>query len=179
MQLKKFFELDEFLREIEASVDDISEAMRTAPGRVAFYGAQYVQAQKQAKKVALTVAQIEGRLIQEHRKLLDETAREEVEGTNKSPTRVTAEMVKAAVATDARYIAAQNIKIDADEIEGICRVANDAFKARRDLLSSGAYLKGAELKSNTIIQGAREATAGYHGRRQARDPAYLPPASTA
>jgi hypothetical protein len=179
MQLKKFFELDEFLKEIEASVDDISEAMRTAPGRVAFYGAQYVQAQKQAKKVALTVAQIEGRLTQEHRKLLDAAAREEVEGTNKSPTRVTAEMVKAAVATDTRYIAAQNVKIDADEIEGICRVANDAFKARRDLLSSGAYLKGAELKSGTIIQGAREATERYHARRADRDPAYQPPASTA
>lgn len=179
MLLNKFINLEEFLQEIEASIEDISEAMRTAPGRVAYYGAQYVQAQTQSKRVALKVAEIEGRITQEIRKTLEQEARDEVEGTNKSPTRVTAEMVKAAVATDPRYIAAQSIKIDADEIEGVCRIANDAFKARRDLLNSGAYLKGAELKSNTIIQGAQQATAGYHQRRAAREPGYQPPASTA
>jgi hypothetical protein len=179
MQLERYIELDSFLKELEQDTDDINEAMRKAPGRVAYYGAQYMLAQKQAKKVALKVAEIEGRITQEIRKKLEETAREEVAGTNKTPTRVTAEMVKAAVATDPRWIASQHIKIDADEIEGICRIANDAFKARRDLLSSGAYLKGAELKSNTIIRSAQENAASYHARRQERDPTYQPPASVA
>src|SRR5437868_8555122 len=96
MQLEQFIDVDVFITEVEGELNDLDEAMRTQTARTAYYGIQYGRAQKQAATVKLTLASVEATLIKKYRTELENAARDEVEGTNKQPTRVTVEMVKAA-----------------------------------------------------------------------------------
>jgi hypothetical protein len=169
MQLENFIDVDLFITEVEGELNDLDEAMRTQTARTAYYGIQYGRAQKQASTVKLTLNSVEATLIKKYRTQLEDAAREEVDGTNKQPTRVTAEMVKAAAHVDPNYLQYAKLLIDADEIEMVCRVAYDAFKTRRDMLVSLGHLKSAQLKSNVTIQGARSAAGGYAARRAARE----------
>jgi hypothetical protein len=169
MQLDQFIDVEQFILEVEGELNDIDEAMRTQTARTAYYGIQYGRAQKQAATVKLTLNSVEATLVKKYRTQLEQAARDEVEGSNKQPTRVTVEMVKAAAHVDPAYLQYAKLLIEADEIEMVCRVAYDAFKTRRDMLVSLGHLKSAQLKSNVTIQGAKDSVGGYHARRAARE----------
>ncbi|SFJ49882.1 hypothetical protein SAMN03159338_1575 [Sphingomonas sp. NFR04] len=169
MTLEDFIDVDEFVKEIDAEIGDISEAMRTQTARAAWYGIQHSRAKKQAAKVALTLKAIEAKLTTTHRAKLREAAEEEASQTNTKPERVTADMVAAAVALDKSSREWQIKKMDADEIEAICKVAYYAFKTREEMLKSLGILTQAQLKSNLVIQNAREAASSYDQRRSQRN----------
>jgi hypothetical protein len=154
MELQTFIDVAAFSEEVQGELTDLTAAMQTQTARTAYYGMQHAGAKKQANKVELIAKSVEAQLTKKYRKQLEDGAREEVEGTNKAPVRVTAEMVKSAVHLDPNFIKYAQLQIDADEIEQVCRVAYDAFKTRRDMLISLGQLSRAQLAGNATVAGA-------------------------
>jgi hypothetical protein len=168
MELKQFIDVEAFALEVQGELTDLTAAMQTQTARTAHYGMQYASAKKQAKSVELIAASVEAKLTKSYREQLEAAAREEVDGTNRQPTRVTAEMVKSAVHLDANFLKYAKLQIDADEIEQVCRVAYDAFKTRRDMLISLGQLSRAQLAGNATVAGAVAAAARHKDRLASR-----------
>jgi hypothetical protein len=113
-------------------------------------------------------------LTKKYRQELEAAALEEVEGTNKSPMRVTADMVKAMVHVDANHLKYAQLLIEAEEIEHICKVAYNAFKTREEMLKSMGMRENAFIKGDLrqiAMQSKEEMKGGYRERRAEREAA--------
>jgi hypothetical protein len=164
MQLQHFIDVEAFSTEVQGELTDLTAAMQTQTARTAYYGMQHAAAKKQSAKVDLISKSVEAQLSKKYRTEFEQVARDEVAGTNKAPTRVTAEMVKSAVHLDPNFIKYAQLLIDAEEIETVCRVAYDAFKTRRDMLISLGQLSRAQLAGNATVAGAVEAANRHRDR---------------
>ncbi|MCG7348907.1 hypothetical protein [Sphingomonas sp. ACRSK] len=169
MQLDTFIDVEKFTAEVEEGLDDITEAMRTQTARAAWYGICHAKAKRQKNKVELLVKAVNAKLTKKYRKELTDAANEEAEATGKKPVSVTVDMVAAHVALDADALKWAQVQLEADEIEGVCRVAMDAFRTRSSMIVSLGNLTRDQLKTNTVIQSARDAAGGYKQRRADRD----------
>lgn len=171
MQLDTLIDVDQFIGEIDAEITDLTDAMRTQTARGAYYGIQHAAAKKQLARVKLTIESVDATLMTKYRKQLEDAAAAEVEGTNKAPTRITVDMVRAAVSTDPNHLKYAQVLIDAEEIETVCKVAYNAFKTREEMLKSLGHIQNAQLKSELRVSanGAKESIGGYAARRAARE----------
>lgn len=168
MNLDPCIDVDQFSAEINESLDDLTEAMRTQTARAAFYGIGHSKAKRQQQKVALIIKTVEAQLTKKHRKALNDAAIAEADATGTKPEKITVDMVKSEVALDNDMRKWALVQMEADEIETVCRVAYDAFKARREMLTSLGLLARDQLKTNMQITSARSAIDGYRARRAAR-----------
>lgn len=169
MELQQFIDVDTFTKEVSEELTDLTAAMQTQTARTAYYGIQHGRAKKQKAHVELILDSVEAQLTKKYREQLEDAARDEVAGTNKAPARITAEMVKSAVHLDQNFLKYAKLKIDSEEIEMVCRVAYDAFKTRREMLSSLGRLHTAELRGNATVAGAMEASARHRDRLSRRE----------
>lgn len=170
MQLETFIDVDKFTEEVNENLEDITEAMRTQTARAAWYGICHSKAKKQKNKVELLVKAVAASLTKKYRKELTDAANEEAEASGKKAVTVTVDTVQAHVALDPQMLKYQQIQLEADEIESVCRVAMDAFRTRSSMIVSLGNLTRDQLKTNTVIQSARDAARGYDARRAARRP---------
>jgi hypothetical protein len=158
MALEEFIDIDTFMKEIEEGQDDIGEAMRRQTAKCAFYGIQHTKAKKQASKFALSVRTVDAILTKRYRK--------EMVDADERPT---ADIVKAMVVTNPQMSELLKQQLDADEIETICKVAYDAFKTRRDMLTGLGHLTTQAMRTGNQIATARDSIKdGYRERRAER-----------
>lgn len=169
MQLDQFIDVQKFTDEVNEGLDDITEAMRTQTARGAWYGICHSKAKRQRNKVELLVKAVAAKLTKKHRAALQAEAIKLAEEEGGKPERITVDMVQASVALDPDMLKWQQVQLEADEIESICRVAMDAFRTRSSMIVSLGNLTRDQLKTNTQIQSARDAAAGYRDRRASRD----------
>jgi hypothetical protein len=155
MELQQFIDVEAFSTEVTEELTDLTAAMSSQTARTAYYGIQHGQAKKQKAHIELIFSSVEAQLTKKYREQLEAAAADEVAGTNKAPARITAEMVKSAVHLDPNFLKYAKLKIDADEIESVCRVAYDAFKTRREMLSSIGRLHTADLELKRERDGRR------------------------
>lgn len=170
MQLDTFIDVQKFTEEVNENLEDITEAMRTQTARAAWYGICHSKAKRQKNKVELTCKAVGAALTKKYRKELTDAANEEAEASGKKPVAVTVDTVQAHVSLDPQMLKWQQVQLEADEIESVCRVAMDAFRTRSSMIVSLGNLTRDQLKTNTVIQSARDSARGYETRRAARRP---------
>lgn len=168
MKLDTYLDIDLFTTEVNESMADINEAMRTQTARAAFYGICHSKAKRQRDKVGLIVKSVNAKLVQKHRKELQAAALKLAEEDGTKPEKVTVDMVQAAVALDKDMLTWLGIQLEADEIESINRVAMEAFRMRSSMIQSLGNLTRDQMRTGIQIQSAKDAAAGYRARRDAR-----------
>lgn len=169
MEIETFINIDDFVKEIEEPIEDLTEAMRTQTARAAHYSMQATKAKRQKDKVALIVKTIEAQLTKTCRAALVKAANELAEEEQTKPERITADMVKAEVALHPVMRGWLEKQIDADEVYSVCKAAYDAFYTRREMLTSMGHMTREQMRSNMVIRTASEETKGYRQRRAARE----------
>ena len=168
-ELDPFIDAAVFLKEIEEDQDNLSEAMRKQTSMTAYYGLQHSKARKQKAKVELAVGTMEAQLTKLMRAKLIQSAATDAELSSSKVEKVTIDQVKAEVAIHKSMRELYAYQIDANEIEAVCRVCYDAFRVRRDMLTSQGLLAREAMKTNQTIAAAREEVQGsYTARRAAR-----------
>lgn len=168
MQLDPCIDIAQFTTEVNEELSDITEAMRTQTARAAWYGICHSKSKRQKNKIELTVKAVQAKLMTKHRRLLMDEAVKLAEEEGGKPERITVDMVQSAVALDRDMIKWQQVQLEADEIESVCRVAMDAFRTRSSMIVSLGNLTRDQLKTNIQIQSARDAVSGYDQRRAGR-----------
>jgi len=169
MDIETFIDVDEFVKEIEEPIEDLTEAMRTQTARAAHYSMKATKAKKQRDRVALIVKTIEAQLTKTCRQALMKAANDLAEEENTKPERITADMVKAEVALHPVMRSWLEKQIDADEVYSVCKAAYDAFYTRREMLTSMGHMTREQMRANLTIRGAAETTKGYRERRAERE----------
>lgn len=155
MKIEPIIDVDQFTTEIQEEINDLTEAMRTQTARAAYYAMLYAKAQKQAKDVDLLVKLVEAKLNKLMREQLNQAANDLAEEEGSKPERVTVDMVKAEVLLHPEMRKYLQMQIDADEIKGVCYAASEAFRTRREMLTSLGHLTREQMRTNITIQGAR------------------------
>lgn len=170
MELLPYIDIDEFVKEINEPIEDLTEAMRTQTARAAHYSMQTTKAKKQKDKVALYVKTIEAQLTKTCRLALNKAAQELAEEENSKPEKITVDMVKAEIALHPKMREWLEKQIDADEIYAVCKAAYDAFYTRREMLTSMGHMSREQMRANLTIRSAQETATSYKARRAARNP---------
>lgn len=156
MQIENIIEVDQFTKEIQEEISDLTEAMRTQTARAAYYAMLYAKARKQSDDVGLLVKLIEAKLTKVMRERLNEAAKQLAEEESSKPEKITVDMVKAEVLLHPEMRKYLQMQIDADEIKGVCAAASDAFRTRREMLTSLGHLTREQMRTNLTIQGQRD-----------------------
>jgi len=168
MDLKQFIEVDDFTREINEPIEDLTEAMRTQTARAAYYSMQATAAKRQKDKVALIVKTVEAKLTKVCREALNKEAVDLAKQDGTKPEKITVDMVRAEVALHPEMRKWLELQIDADEIYSICKAAYDAFYTRREMLTSMGHMTREQMRANLTIKSAQDNMSDYRQRRAAR-----------
>jgi hypothetical protein len=166
MNIEQIIDVDKFTQEIQEEINDLDEAFRTQTGRAAYYAMLYAKAQKQADDVELRVKLVEAQLTKIMREKLNEAARQLADEEGSKPERITVDMVKAEVLLHPEMRKWLQMQIDADEIKRVCAAASDAFRTRREMLTSIGMLTREQMRANFTIQGAKGAQTVRDRHRQ-------------
>jgi len=160
VQLAEYIDVDQFTKDIDTEQTDISEAMRTQTAKAAYYGIQLAKAQRQSAKAKLVLRTLEAKKGKEYRK--------DITDAGEKPT---AQLVQEFVDTDNAVVKMRDILNNAEEIEHICKVAYEAFRTRRDMLTGLGMMTRAELNSGVRVSSGRREANNYRERRAARQAA--------
>jgi len=157
LQIDPLIDVERFTADISENQDDISEAMRKQTGLAAFYGMQHAKAKKQAAHYDLLLKTLRAKLAKRYRQQI-------IDAEDKP----TVSAVNDLVETDNQYLKIAKLKMDADEVESICRVAYEAFRTRRDMLTGLGHLTREQMRGQLLTTEASSAVDRYRNRRQAR-----------
>lgn len=168
--IDQIINVDQLLLDVNGSMDDLNEAMRTQTALALHYGLQHAKSRTQRNKFDNLLKTVEAGLQKQHRKLLQEAAVADAEANGGKPERITADMVAAAVGTDSRMLKLMNKQLEAAEIEHVCRIAYEAFRTRSDMIKGMGMLTREEMRttSATVSKSASALREDYHNRRAGR-----------
>jgi hypothetical protein len=171
--LDSIIDIDEFVTLINADIaSDLTEAMRTQTGYAATYAVHAASARRQAADIDLNVKLIDAKLTKVMREKLNEGARQLAEEEGSKPEKITVDMVKAEVMLHPEMRKWLQMQIDADEIRAVCNAAADAFRTRREMLTSLGHLTREQMRTNLTIQGQSSGSSvreRYRQRNEARE----------
>lgn len=170
MEIKPFIDFDSFTKEAYEEIDsaNLHKAVSTQTARHAYYSALAVQARRQKDKIALEVAKLRAGLTKAYRKKLNDEAASEAESESRKPERVTNDMVNAEVILNADMQRYEALQLDADEVYGLCKVAQDAFFTRKEMLKLIGNVTVESLRKDMKFQSAERDISDYHARRAQR-----------
>ena len=144
-EIESYVDPDKFTADLETSESSLSDDMRRQSSLTAYYGVLASKAKRQMSQCKLRVRQTEAKLSKKYKLQL--------EGEGERPTNP---VISAMVATHPLFRAQSERLIDAEEVYEISKVAYDAFKYRREMLTGIGNMKRAEMRSNLNVRQSED-----------------------
>ncbi|OAD82961.1 hypothetical protein ATN89_17230 [Comamonas thiooxydans] len=155
----QFIDANKLRNDLHITKSSLSEALMTQPGLYFHYAEQNVRARQQVEKYKARLELVSSSLNKQYRKILSD----DLQAKGDTKTKVTVDMIEAAVKSDAGYVNLQAALIQAESVFRLSEAAVFSFVQRKDMLVALARNDGSSAGTSARIS---DAGAAYLSARQ-------------